>query len=206
MGRRCLASLALLGSIAACGTDRSPAESGADDSTGVEIPDMPPEPAVATRAPLGDTDEADWYQARERVRSLMREAALEQRAQIVREEMLVLDRQAAVWRYVVTTDRDLRSAGGKTTLTVDARTGERLFVQWPTGAHAGKTVETWLSHLHMARVGGLPVRLLVSVIGLVVVVLSITGVGIWWRKWQGRRQATRTGYSRTAETVSLQRG
>ncbi len=154
--------------------------------------DMPPGPAPATRVPLAEAEAPDWRQARERARSLMREAALEQHAEILREEMLVLDRKAAVWRYVVTTDRDLRRAGGKTTLAMDVRTGEPVSVQWPTGAHAGQTVETWLTHLHMARVGGLPLRVLVSTTGLALVGLSLTGVGIWWRKRQGRRQVARS--------------
>jgi uncharacterized iron-regulated membrane protein len=39
----------------------------------------------------------------------------------------------------------------------------------------------------MGKVFGLPYRLLVLVMGLVIAVLSITGVVIWWRKRRGRR-------------------
>jgi hypothetical protein len=37
------------------------------------------------------------------------------------------------------------------------------------------TVTTWLTNIHMVTVGGRPVRLLISVTGLVVATLSITG-------------------------------
>jgi uncharacterized iron-regulated membrane protein len=43
--------------------------------------------------------------------------------------------------------------------------------------------------LHSGRILGLPGRILVSVMGLVVAVLSVTGVVIWWRKRSARRAA-----------------
>jgi uncharacterized iron-regulated membrane protein len=41
----------------------------------------------------------------------------------------------------------------------------------------------------MAAVGGLPFRLLISVMGLAVAGLSVTGVLIWWRKHVARVRA-----------------
>ena len=45
---------------------------------------------------------------------------------------------------------------------------------------------TWLIELHMANLFGLPYRIFVCVLGLVIVMLSVTGVYIWWKK---RRRA-----------------
>lgn len=46
--------------------------------------------------------------------------------------------------------------------------------------------------LHTAMVFGLPMQIFVSVMGLIVVTLSVTGVVIWLKKRQGRqRTATR---------------
>ncbi|MBP6655807.1 MAG: PepSY domain-containing protein, partial [Propionivibrio sp.] len=42
--------------------------------------------------------------------------------------------------------------------------------------------------LHSGRILGLPGRIAISVMGLVVAMLSVTGAYIWWRKRQGRRQ------------------
>lgn len=44
--------------------------------------------------------------------------------------------------------------------------------------------------LHSGRILGLPGRILISVTGLVVAMLSVTGVYLWWRKRRTRRYAT----------------
>jgi uncharacterized iron-regulated membrane protein len=44
--------------------------------------------------------------------------------------------------------------------------------------------------LHSGRILGLPGRILISLTGLVVVVLSVTGVVVWWRKRRARRMAS----------------
>lgn len=50
----------------------------------------------------------------------------------------------------------------------------------------GGFVTRWIVDLHMARVWGLPFRIFVCVMGVVVTALSITGIVIWWRKRRGR--------------------
>ncbi|HWT51888.1 MAG TPA: PepSY-associated TM helix domain-containing protein, partial [Caulobacter sp.] len=40
--------------------------------------------------------------------------------------------------------------------------------------------------LHSGRILGLPGRILISLTGLVVAALSVTGVVIWWRKRKAR--------------------
>jgi uncharacterized iron-regulated membrane protein len=54
--------------------------------------------------------------------------------------------------------------------------------------------------LHSGRILGLPGRLLISVMGLVVAMLSVTGVVIWWRKRKARlRAAARAGVEPRAQ-------
>lgn len=43
--------------------------------------------------------------------------------------------------------------------------------------------------LHSGRILGLPGRILISFMGLVVAMLSVTGVLIWWRKRASRKVA-----------------
>lgn len=50
--------------------------------------------------------------------------------------------------------------------------------------------DNWFMALHMAQAGGLPYRVLVSTLGLLVTMLSITGVVIWMRKRSARLAAT----------------
>lgn len=55
--------------------------------------------------------------------------------------------------------------------------------------------------LHSGRILGLPGRILVSVMGVVVAALSVTGVVIWYRKRRARRAVRRsTGELRAAES------
>jgi uncharacterized iron-regulated membrane protein len=52
----------------------------------------------------------------------------------------------------------------------------------PSGQYAGDTVTHWLTSLHMARVFGQPMQVLVCAMGLVVAMLSLTGIIVWLRK------------------------
>jgi len=147
----------------------------------------PPSGSVAQAAPA-----MNWRHAREVGRRLMAEQASLQVPPVVvmNEEALGYDASARTYRYVVRSDRDIRDHRGATSLTFDA--GRLAHLWLPTGAAAGDTVRTWLTSLHMAAVWGLPFDVFVTVMGLLVAMLSVTGVVIWWKKWRGRRaQAAR---------------
>ncbi len=99
-------------------------------------------------------------------------------------------------------DRDFREQGGQTAIRFDADSGELLGLWLPSAAAAGDTVTSWLSALHMAAVWGLPFRIFLTLVGLAVASLSITGGYVWWRKRQGR---TKQGLSAAlpAKTQSI---
>jgi uncharacterized iron-regulated membrane protein len=50
--------------------------------------------------------------------------------------------------------------------------------------------------LHSGRIVGMPGRILISVMGLVVAALSVTGVVIWWRKRRARVRVRKTAAAR----------
>jgi len=56
-------------------------------------------------------------------------------------------------------------------------------------------VEEWLGALHMARVFGMPYRIVVAMIGVAVSVLAVTGVWVWARRRLVARRE-RSGRSR----------
>lgn len=56
--------------------------------------------------------------------------------------------------------------------------------------------------LHSGRILGLPGRILISLMGLVVAMLSVTGAYIWWRKRCSRRAASGRGRHPAADAVS----
>jgi uncharacterized iron-regulated membrane protein len=89
--------------------------------------------------------------------------------------------------------------GGSTVVGFDGDTGELALLTTPTGEHTGNTITSWLYALHMARVFGLPYRIFVCVLGLVVAMLSGTGVYIWWKKRRARRLHMRLDSARRRE-------
>ncbi|MET0265771.1 MAG: PepSY-associated TM helix domain-containing protein [Duganella sp.] len=102
------------------------------------------------------------------------------------EKSLLYDPVRGVYRYDVRSSSDIRHRGGHTRMVIDGDSGVVRGLWLPTGAASGDTVTTWLTTLHMAALGGWPVQLLMSVMGLAVLMLSVTGVVVWWKKRAGR--------------------
>jgi uncharacterized iron-regulated membrane protein len=100
---------------------------------------------------------------------------------IDRPTALIYRREHGVYYYRVHSSRDVVRYG-ETTVAVDGTTGALVGVEIPTGHRSGNTFTSWIKGLHMAMFGGLPWRLFVSLMGLVVVTLALTGVLIWRRK------------------------
>ena len=122
-------------------------------------------------------------------RRAMGELAKERGFTVDGEESLMLDRRRGVYAYLAHSDADLRRHVGNTAILIDANTGERRGMYLPTRGAWGDTFSNWLGALHMAHVFGLPYRIFACLLGLFVVMLSVTGVLIWRRKQRGRSHA-----------------
>jgi len=128
-----------------------------------------------------------WHEALATGRSHAEALAREKGFAVLGEDILNYDPHKGIFRLRLRTDRDRNAAWGLSPLFFDARTGELIGMTLPTGEAAGDTVTHWLQNLHTGHVWGLPYRLLLTASGFVVVVLSITGVAIWWRRRVSRR-------------------
>jgi hypothetical protein len=131
----------------------------------------------------------DWLTARDIGRRLMNEQASEHGFVVRREMLLVHDLccgRHGSYRYQVQSSRDIRDHWGSTQVIFDAQTGAFLQLWLPTGAASGDTVRMWLTSLHMAALWGLPYRVFMTLVGLLVPMLAVTGVLIWARKRRGR--------------------
>ena len=95
---------------------------------------------------------------------------------------------ARAYNYMVETDR-LFPAEKQLTVFFDGDDGSFRGVMATSTGHSGETLTNWLRALHMARdpVDYLPYRIFVCVLGLVIAILSITGVYVWWKKQSARR-------------------
>ena len=128
----------------------------------------------------------NWRQAQITGERLMAEQA-QQHDFTVKQVMAVwLDRERGVYSYSVRSSRDIQDRGGETRVFFDADTGEFKFILLPSGQYNGNTVTSWLVALHMANIFGLPYRIFVCVLGLVIAMLSVTGIIIWMKKRQAR--------------------
>jgi uncharacterized iron-regulated membrane protein len=118
--------------------------------------------------------------------ALTREAAINH-FKIEYEDFLIYDPAKGIFQYSVKTSRDLNIEGGNTILIFN-EAGTLLSLYLPTGDNLGSTINSWIFALHMAKIWGLPYRLFVTIFGLFVSILSITGVYIWWKKRNARRR------------------
>lgn len=126
-------------------------------------------------------------------RRLAGEQAAAKGFRVLEESFLLYMPDKGMYLYIARTDRDPWDQDGATTLVFDGSGAVRsLFV--PTGSNAGSTLHTWIFALHMAKVWGMPFRIFVALVGLVVALLSVTGIYIWWKKRHARR------WSRVVET------
>ncbi|VXC99431.1 PepSY-associated TM helix domain-containing protein [Sphingomonas sp. 8AM] len=116
-------------------------------------------------------------------------AELARRGQQIRSEhRLSFDRAKRLFAYRVRASDDV-SLTGDTTLYIDADSGRVAGGDMPVTGPAGNRVTTWIESLHTADAFGRGYRVIVSVVGAGVVLLSVTGLLIWRRKRRsGRRR------------------
>ncbi len=92
-----------------------------------------------------------------------------------------------LYGYVVQSSRD---PGGqhapRTSLTFDGDSGSFVALVEPDLEKSGDKFDAWMVALHRADVFGLPYRIFVCALGLVIVMLSVTGICIWRMKRRAR--------------------
>ena len=127
----------------------------------------------------------DFREAVSAGRRLMAEQAAKNGFSV--ERPIMFYRMGRFYSYMVKSSRDIRDKLGLTYINFDADTGALISLELPVGEHSGNTISAWLYALHMGDVFGLPYRILVCVLGLVITMLSVTGVYIWWKKHKARQ-------------------
>ncbi|KGH27902.1 PepSY-associated TM helix domain-containing protein [Comamonas testosteroni] len=131
----------------------------------------------------------NWKAAHMRAQDLMQENASLRGFSVLEESSLAYDPMRGLYRYDVRSSLDINDRGGSTRLFLDGEAGTLVATWLPTGAAGGDTFITWISNLHMASVGGMTYKLVITLAGLGVAMLSVTGVLIWLRKRNARRQS-----------------
>jgi len=130
-----------------------------------------------------------WIQAQAIGEQLMAEQATQHGFSVKREIALRYDPELGVYTYQVESNREIddRPRRYTTQVSFDGNSGGLKLLLLPMGQHTGNTVSNWLYALHMANVFGLPYRIFVCALGLIIIMLAVTGIYIWWKKFRSRR-------------------
>jgi len=129
--------------------------------------------------------ETDWRTAYGIGNRLFRQESEKRGIEMERPERLMWLPSYGLFRLQWQTSRDVGDSG-RTTLYFHADTQQVAYFGAPTGERLGNTVTVWLYQLHFAAVGGLPYKIFVSVLGLLIGLLSVSGIYIWWAKRKSR--------------------
>ncbi len=165
-------------------------KAGAYDWTMAKLFDYPLEQFLMSLFPPREDvgpPKLDWRAAQAVGEKLMAEQAAQRRFKIEKPVGLNHLIEQRLYNYIVTTDRSFpedRTA----TVFFDADTGAFHATLQTSVGHSGLTITNWLRALHMIQdpVDYLVYRIFVCIIGLVIVMLSVTGVYIWWKKRRAR--------------------
>ena len=136
-----------------------------------------------------DAPKLDWLAAQTIGERLMAQQAKLHDFTITRPYGMAYIPEFGVYTYAVRSNRDIRGHGWDTSVWVDGDTGALRDVGLPSGQHTGNTLSTLLWGLHYGDIRDfLSYRILVAVFGIVLVMLSVTGVFIWWSKRKAQRR------------------
>jgi len=132
----------------------------------------------------------DLRAAQERGKELAAEQAAAGGFRLLQPKGLTSLGYARSYNYIVETDRSF-PADKELVVFFDGDDGSFRTVMTTSTGTFGETLTNWLRGLHMARepVDYLPYRIFVCVLGLVVAMLSVTGVYVWWKKRAARLQS-----------------
>lgn len=105
---------------------------------------------------------------------------------VVAENALSYRASADAYEYRFRASNDLPTKRPQSRLYFDRESGEMVAAKSGRGNFTANGVNEWLVALHIASIGGRPYQVFVAALGLLIVVLTATGVIIWWRKRRAR--------------------
>ncbi len=134
-----------------------------------------------------DKPKLDWRAAQAAGDKIIRDRAASGGFQVVRPVSLNFFGYSGRYNYSVETDRSFPHDRLETVF-FDANSGALAVPLGTRTEHLGNTVANWLRALHLIvdPVDYLAYRVIVSVVGLAIAMLSVTGIYIWWKKRQAR--------------------
>jgi len=99
-----------------------------------------------------------------------------------------IDAHKGVYNLGYHTPQDIMHDYAGAWVSVSGDASQVLGVRPPGGVTLGDAIHDWQFPLHSGRAFGLGGRIFIAITGIVVALLSVTGVLIWWRKRQRRKK------------------
>lgn len=127
----------------------------------------------------------DWRARLAQGRALGAELGAKQSFTVVREDALGFREKWNLYEYRFAASDDIRDRGNGSRIFFDT-SGKVVATMRNNTQPTANSLDAWLTALHIADVFGLPYRIFVSVLGLLITALSVTGVVIWMRKRSAR--------------------
>ena len=132
---------------------------------------------------LNEHPKLSWRAAEVRAGEVVSQEAMKNHWRILRPALLAYIAEFDVYSYGVQTDRDFRANNPDTGVWIDGDTGELRRVFLPRPKRVGNTFTNLIIGLHFADYKGWQsYRFLEFVVGLLIAMLSVTGIVIWWNK------------------------
>ena len=162
---------------------------GPKDPPAAETPQAPAPPSP----PRVESPKLGYREAYRMAGDLLKAEAGRRGFHIEKEQEFDLDRDGGVYTLFAQGSKVPEALSGTWTANVDANTGEPRGVSFSGDAPPpplGDRLTAWFIGIHLANLYGLPLRILVCALGLVITALSVTGVYIWWKKRKARGGAS----------------
>lgn len=144
--------------------------------------EMPPEQNPMPMLSVPRTEPAiDFRTAHAIGQRLMAEQARLHGFKVISEWLLRYDPSTGLFSYDVEGD-DIFAKEQSTGIVFDANNAKVIGLHFHSNRYLGASLGAWLSILHTAKIGGRPYQILVCFMGLVITMLSVTGIYIWLKK------------------------
>ena len=105
------------------------------------------------------------------------------------------DEDPQKWEITFKTGRDTDAEHGDTHVIADLRCGTVTVHETSETRSSREAAEVWLEGLHSGTIFGRPGEIIVALLGLIPLVMYVTGLINWWRKRKTRMSTRSTVYS-----------
>jgi len=148
---------------------------------------------VAPMTPFPGEDEPHKYKV-SKAMSIPLDEALHLARQHYRESGLAgplgsiwLEPTKELYHFGFHSKEDLMKEHAMAWVSINAAKSVVLLVRPSEGLTLGDAIHDWQFPLHSGKAFGLAGRIVISILGLVTAILSVTGVLIWWKKYRKQK-------------------